>query len=50
MPYLRYLSTSADFITAPEEIRAGFVALAFSAHPWHSICLDRGGIYNVQTA
>ena len=28
MPYLRHLSTSADLITAPEEIRAGFVALA----------------------
>ena len=28
MPYLRHLSTSADLITVPEEIRAGFVALA----------------------
>ena len=28
MPYLRHLSTSDDLITAPEEIRAGFVALA----------------------
>ena len=28
MPYLRHLSTSTDLITAPEEIRAGFVALA----------------------
>ena len=28
MPYLRHLSTSADLITAPEAIRAGFVALA----------------------
>ena len=28
MPYLRHLSTSADLITAPEEIRSGFVALA----------------------
>ena len=28
MPYLRHLSTSADLITSPEEIRAGFVALA----------------------
>ena len=28
MPYRRHLSTSADLITAPEEIRAGFVALA----------------------
>ena len=28
MPYLRHLSTSADLITAPEDIRAGFVALA----------------------
>ena len=28
MPYPRHLSTSADLITAPEEIRAGFVALA----------------------
>ena len=28
MPYLRHLSTSVDLITAPEEIRAGFVALA----------------------
>ena len=28
MPYLRHLSGSADLITAPEEIRAGFVALA----------------------
>ena len=28
MPYFRHLSTSADLITAPEEIRAGFVALA----------------------
>ena len=28
MPYLRHLSTSADLITPPEEIRAGFVALA----------------------
>ncbi len=28
MPYLRHLSTSADLVTAPEEIRAGFVALA----------------------
>lgn len=28
MPYLRHLSTSADLITEPEEIRAGFVALA----------------------
>ncbi len=28
MPYLQHLSTSGDLITAPEEIRAGFVALA----------------------
>ena len=28
MPYLRHLSSSADLITPPEEIRAGFVALA----------------------
>ena len=28
MPYLRHLSDSTDLITAPEEIRAGFVALA----------------------
>ena len=28
MPYLRHLSASADLITAAEEIRAGFVALA----------------------
>ena len=28
MPYRRHLSTSADLITTPEEIRAGFVALA----------------------
>ena len=28
MPYLRHLSTSADLITAPEDIRTGFVALA----------------------
>ena len=28
MPYLRHLSTSTDLITSPEEIRAGFVALA----------------------
>ena len=28
MPYLRHLSTSADLITVPEEIRSGFVALA----------------------
>ncbi len=28
MPYLRHLSTNADLITASEEIRAGFVALA----------------------
>ena len=28
MAYLRHLSTSVDLITAPEEIRAGFVALA----------------------
>ena len=28
MPYLRHLSISADLITTPEEIRAGFVALA----------------------
>ena len=28
MAYLRHLSTSADLVTAPEEIRAGFVALA----------------------
>ena len=28
MSYLQHLSTSADLITAPEEIRAGFVALA----------------------
>ena len=28
MPYLRHLSGSADLITASEEIRAGFVALA----------------------
>ena len=28
MPYLRHLSTNADLVTAPEEIRAGFVALA----------------------
>ena len=28
MPYLRHLSTSADLITVPAEIRAGFVALA----------------------
>ncbi len=28
MPYLRHLSTSIDLITAPEEIRSGFVALA----------------------
>lgn len=56
MAYLRHLSASADLITTPEEIRAGFVALAlersrqkfrqvlllaFFAHPWHSICLDR---------
>ena len=27
MPYSRHLSTSADLITTPEEIRAGFVAL-----------------------
>ncbi len=28
MSYLRHLSTKADLVTAPEEIRAGFVALA----------------------
>ena len=28
MPYLRHLSTKADLVTAPEEIRSGFVALA----------------------
>ena len=28
MPYLRHLSTNTDLITPPEEIRAGFVALA----------------------
>ena len=28
MPYLRHLSSSTDLITEPEEIRAGFVALA----------------------
>ena len=28
MPYLRHLSTNTDLITAREEIRAGFVALA----------------------
>ena len=28
MPYLQHLSTSADLLTAPEDIRAGFVALA----------------------
>ena len=28
MPYLRHLSSSSDFITTPEEIRSGFVALA----------------------
>ena len=28
MPYLRHLSSSVDLITPPEEIRAGFVALA----------------------
>ena len=28
MLYLRHLSTSADLVTAPEDIRAGFVALA----------------------
>ena len=28
MPYLQHLSTSAELITAPEEIRAGFVAFA----------------------
>ena len=28
MSYLRHLSTTADLITVPEEIRAGFVALA----------------------
>lgn len=28
MPYSEHLSTSADIITAPEDIRAGFVALA----------------------
>ncbi|MDE0555019.1 MAG: restriction endonuclease [Candidatus Poribacteria bacterium] len=28
MPYLRHLSAVADLITAPEDIRAGFVALA----------------------
>ena len=28
MSYLRHLSTGADLVTAPEEIRAGFVALA----------------------
>lgn len=28
MPYLRHLSTNANLITAPEDIRAGFVALA----------------------
>ncbi len=28
MPYLQHLSAGADLITAPEEIRAGFVALA----------------------
>lgn len=28
MSYLRHLSTNADLVTAPEEIRAGFVALA----------------------
>lgn len=28
MSYLRHLSASTDLITAPEEIRAGFVALA----------------------
>ena len=28
MPYLRHLSTPTDLITAPEEIRSGFVALA----------------------
>ena len=28
MPYRRHLSTSTDLITTPEEIRAGFVALA----------------------
>ena len=32
MPYLQHLSISADLITAPEEIRAGFVALVFSVH------------------
>ena len=28
MSYLRHLSTNADLVTAPEEIRAGFLALA----------------------
>ena len=28
MPYLRHLSTRADLVTAPEEIRSGFVTLA----------------------
>ena len=28
MSYLRHLSTNADLVTAPEEIRSGFVALA----------------------
>ncbi len=28
MPYLRHLSTPTDLITAPQEIRSGFVALA----------------------
>lgn len=28
MSYIRHLSTGADLVTAPEEIRAGFVALA----------------------
>ena len=28
MLYLQHLSGSADLVTAPEEIRAGFVALA----------------------
>ena len=28
MSYLRHLSASDELITAPEEIRAGFVALA----------------------
>ena len=28
MPYLRHLSTYTDLVTAPEDIRAGFVDLA----------------------